>query len=155
MREKVSAPITSARLNAPDRSSPSAVASAKTKPEHTAWRSKAAPWVMPSSACTETALAGKVLSGVEVASTIRSIDCASTWACASAARAACGRQLRGDFAGRGDVAFVDAGALHDPLVGGVDLAREIGVGQDSARQITAAAENDRAANRHEAAPPSA
>src|SRR6267378_2529575 len=27
-------------------------------PEHTAWRSNAAPWVMPSPACTDTALAG-------------------------------------------------------------------------------------------------
>ena len=44
---------------------------------------------MPSPACTATALAGKVLSGVEVASTIRSIDWASTPAAASAARAAC------------------------------------------------------------------
>jgi hypothetical protein len=43
---------------------------------------------MPRSACTSTAVAGKVLSGVEVASTIKSIDCASTPAAASAARAA-------------------------------------------------------------------
>ncbi len=43
---------------------------------------------MPSAACTVTALAGKVWSGVEVASTIRSIDWASISAAASAARAA-------------------------------------------------------------------
>jgi hypothetical protein len=43
---------------------------------------------MPRPAWTETAAAGKVLSGVEVASTIRSIDCASTPAAVSASRAA-------------------------------------------------------------------
>ena len=64
-----------------------------------------------------------------------------------------GRHLRGQFAGRGDAALVNAGALHDPLVGGVDLAREIGIGKNLVRQITAAAENNRAANRHKAAPP--
>ena len=66
-----------------------------------------------------------------------------------------GRHLRGGFAGRGDVALVNAGALHDPLVGCVDLAREIGVGKNSAWQITPAAEHDGAANRHKAAPPNA
>ena len=54
--------------------------------------------------------------------------------------------LRGQFAGRGNAALVDAGALHDPFVGRVDLAREIVVGEDLARQIAAAAENDRTAN---------
>jgi hypothetical protein len=44
---------------------------------------------MPRPACTVTAVAGKVWSGVEVASTIRSIELASTRALASAARAAC------------------------------------------------------------------
>src|SRR6476661_2566790 len=43
---------------------------------------------MPSPFCTATAVAGKVLSGVEVASTIRSIAWASSPACSSAARAA-------------------------------------------------------------------
>ena len=137
------------------RSKLSAVASAKTKPEHTACRSKAAPWVMPSSACTATAVAGKVLSGVEVASTIRSIACASMPACASAARAAWIAMCEVNSPARGDVALVDAGALHDPFVGGVDLARQFGVGQDLARQIAAAAEHDRTAYSHEAAPPSA
>ena len=61
---------------------------AKTKPEHTACMSNAAPWVMPRPAWTATAVAGKVWSGVEVASTMRSIDCASTCPAASAARAA-------------------------------------------------------------------
>ncbi len=88
MRENVSDPITNARLNERVRSMLSAVESPKTKPEHTACRSNAAPCVMPSAACTVTALAGKVWSGVDVASTIRSIDDASTLAAASAAFAA-------------------------------------------------------------------
>ena len=47
MREKVSAPITSARLCEPEARNLSAVATAKTKPAHTACRSKATPPVMP------------------------------------------------------------------------------------------------------------
>src|SRR6266481_972010 len=43
---------------------------------------------MPSPCWTATAVAGNVLSGVEVASTIRSIACASSPAFSSAARAA-------------------------------------------------------------------
>ena len=65
------------------------------------------------------------------------------------------RHLRGQFTWRRDAALVDAGALHDPFVGRVDLAGQIGIGQDLARQVAAAAEDNRAANRHEAAPPSA
>ena len=65
------------------------------------------------------------------------------------------RHVRGPFAGRGDVALVDAGALHDPVVRRVDLARQIAVGEDLRRQIAAAAEDDRSLCRHEAAPPTA
>ena len=122
IRENVSAPITSARLKAPLRRKLSAVASAKMKPEHTACRSKAAPWLMPSPFCTATAVAGKVLSGVEVPSTIRSIDCASIPASANAARAALMAEMRGELTVGGDVALPDAGALHDPFVGSVNRA---------------------------------
>ena len=100
----------------------SAVASAKTKPEHTACRSKAAPWLMPSPFWTATAVAGKVLSGVEVASTIRSIDCASMPASVERGARGIDRQMRGELALGGDVALPDAGALHDPLVGRIDPA---------------------------------
>ena len=99
--------------------------------------------VMPSSACTATALAGKVLSGVEVASTMRSIAWARDAHAPSAARAACAAICEVNFARRGDAALVDAGALHDPFVRRVDLAGEIGIGEDLARQIAAAAEDDR------------
>ena len=60
MREKVSAPITSALLCEPERRNLSAVAVAKTNPLHTACRSKATPWVMPRLAWTWVAVDGKV-----------------------------------------------------------------------------------------------
>ena len=63
----------------------SATWSAQTKPAHTAWTSKAMPPVMPSLACTLVAVAGKVLSGVDVASTSRSSAAASMPADSSAA----------------------------------------------------------------------
>ena len=46
-REKVSAPITSARLWEPEMRNLSAVATAKTNPEQTACKSKPTPCVMP------------------------------------------------------------------------------------------------------------
>src|SRR5271169_1842534 len=63
------------------------------------------------------------------------------------------RHLRSEFARRGDTALVDAGALNDPIVRCIDLAREIFVGEDLARQIAAAAKDNRAQDCHEAAPP--
>ncbi len=60
MRENVSAPITSALLCEPEVRNLSAVATAKTNPEHTACKSKATPPVMPSSAWIMVAAAGKV-----------------------------------------------------------------------------------------------
>ena len=151
MRENVSAPITSARLKVPARSSASAVASAKTKPEHTACTSNAAPCVMPSPACTDTALAGNVLSGVAVASTIRSIDGASMRGVKRGARRVDGELGRG-LARRRDVALADAGALDDPLVGGVDHLGQLGIGEDVLGQIAADAEHDRTGDAHDAAP---
>ena len=53
------------------------------------------------------------------------------------------RQMRGELAVGGDMALLDAGALHDPLVGGVDPRRQFGIGQDLLRQIGAAAEHNR------------
>jgi hypothetical protein len=58
------------------------------KPEHTACTSKAAPCVMPSWACSLVAVAGKVLSGVAVASTMRSSSAPVIPALASACSAA-------------------------------------------------------------------
>ena len=108
---------------------------------------------MPSVACTVTAVAGKVLSGVEVASTIRSIVGASTCASASAARAAA--------IARSEVSSPSAAmwrsrmpvrcTIHSSEVS-TDL-RQIVVGQDAGRQIAAAAEHDRTDHGHDAAPP--
>ena len=107
---------------------------------------------MPSAAWTATAVAGKVLSGVEVASTIRSIDCASMPALASAALRRLDRQMRGELALGGDVALPDAGALHDPLVRRVDLrAASSALVRTRSRQIGAAAEHDRTYCSHETA----
>ncbi len=106
---------------------------------------------MPSPFWTATAVAGKVLSGVEVASTIRSIDCASTPALASAARAALIARCEVNSPSAAMWRSLDAGALDDPLVGGVDLGRQFGIGQDPLRQIRAAAEHDRTYRSHETA----
>jgi hypothetical protein len=84
------------------------------------------------------------LSGVEVASTIRSIDCASIPALAIAARAAW-------IALGGDMALPDTGALHDPLVRGIYPRRQFGIGQNPLRQVGAATEHDRAYRSHETA----
>ena len=61
------------------------------------------------------------------------------------------RQMRGELAFGGDVALPDAGALHDPLVGGIHPRRQFGIGQDLPRQIGAAAEHDRTYCSHETA----
>src|SRR5262245_13592456 len=108
---------------------------------------------MPSPAWIETALAGNVLSGVAVPSRMRSIACASMPAWASAACAAL--RPMSDVTRRRNASLVDAGALHDPLVAGVDLTGEFVIGEDALRKVAAAAEHDRAGNRHEAAPPMA
>ena len=62
-------------------------------------------------------------------------------------------QVRGQFAGRGDAALVDAGALHDPLVGRVDGLRQLGIGENAARQIAAAAKDNGTDHAHERLPP--
>src|SRR6516164_2362215 len=64
------------------------------------------------------------------------------------------RHMRGIFARRRNSAFVDTGALNDPVIGGVDLAGEFLVGEDLIGQIAAAAKHHRAKHGHEAAPPS-
>ena len=61
------------------------------------------------------------------------------------------RQMRGELALCGDVALPDAGALHDPLVRGIDPGSQFGIGQDLPRQIGAAAEHDRTFRSHETA----
>jgi hypothetical protein len=63
------------------------------------------------------------------------------------------RKMRGQLALGRDMARTDAGALHDPVVGGLDHPREVVIRQDTARQIAAAAEDDGACHCHEIASP--
>ena len=98
---------------------------------------------MPSAACTRVAVAGNVSSGVAVASTIRSRSPAFSAGMVERALRGLGREVRGELAVGCDVALADAGALLDPLVGGIHLLGQIGVGDDPLRQIGAASLNDR------------
>ena len=79
---------------------------------------------MPSLSCTVTAVAGKVLSGVAVASTIRSMSATVEAGVGERPPRRRGAEVGGQFAVRGDVALLDAGALDDPFVGGVDHLRQ-------------------------------
>ena len=88
MREKVSAPITMIRRETPVWISALAWVSAKMKPAQTACTSKAKPPRMPMALCTLTAVAGKVWSGVAVATISVSMSAPLSPASASAARAA-------------------------------------------------------------------
>jgi len=60
------------------------------------------------------------------------------------------REIRGHLAVGGDVARLDAGARHDPLVGGVDAPLELAVRHDALGQVAAGADNSRV--EHEACP---
>jgi hypothetical protein len=78
------------------------------------------------------AVEGNTMSGVEVATMMRSISLAVTPAASSAGR----------LIDVGEVAGANACALHDPLVVGFDalfgqLGREIGVGEAIGRQVAA------------------
>ena len=119
----------------------SATASAKTKPEQTAWTSKATPRVMPSLACTCVAVAGKVSSGVVVPTTIRSTSGRRDTGCRERAVGGANREIGGQLAVGGDVTLTNAGARDDPLVRGLDLLGQVGVGDDPLRKIRTAAED--------------
>ena len=89
MREKISAPTTSAQRAPPVRIMASATVSASIKPLHTACTSKAAPPGAPNLLCKMQAVEGKTISGVEVATMIRSTSLALRPAAPSALRQAC------------------------------------------------------------------
>src|SRR6516165_9876420 len=65
------------------------------------------------------------------------------------------RHVRSGFSLCRDAPLANAGALHDPLVGRVHHPRQLGIAEDSARQITATAEHHGPQHGHEAAPPMA
>ena len=94
--------------------------------------SKAKPWRMPSRCWISTAVAGKVWFGVDVASTMRSMSAGRQ---AGIVERGARRRLAergGGLVVAGDMALADAGALRDPLVGGLDDALEVGVLHDAA-----------------------
>jgi hypothetical protein len=66
-----------------------AIDTAYTNPEHTACTSNAAPPLAPSACCTMHAVEGNTMSGVEVATTIKSTSAAATPALCKARCAAC------------------------------------------------------------------
>ena len=74
MREKTSAPTTSALLAAPVLIMASATLIAYTKPLQTAWISNAGQPAIPSLFCKMQALDGNTMSGVDVATMMRSIS---------------------------------------------------------------------------------
>jgi hypothetical protein len=65
------------------------------------------------------------------------------------------RHIRGQFPGSRDAPLMDAGALNDPLVGGIYFFRQVRVGENLVRQIAATAKHNRTACGHEAAPATA
>ena len=62
------------------------------------------------------------------------------------------REVGGELAGGRDMAFADAGALHNPFVGGLHRTRQLVVAENSRGKIAAAAEHHRTQYGHEAAP---
>src|SRR5262249_18736383 len=59
------------------------------------------------------------------------------------------RKVRCELAWRRNPTLANSGALGDPLVGSVNLARQLVVGQNAAGQVTPAAKDDRPDNCHE------
>ena len=108
--------------------------------------------MMPRAACTDTAVAGKVWSGVEVARTIRSIEFASTMRIGERRPRGMQREIGRELASGRDMAFANAGALHNPFVGGLNRTRKFIIADDARGQIASAAEHDRTQRRHELAP---
>ena len=77
------------------------------------------------------------MSGVMVATMIRSIWSAVTPAIFIARNGGLGRQVGGEFILGRDAPFLDAGARGDPFIRGLDHFFEVGVGQDFFRHIRA------------------
>ena len=107
-------------------------------PEQAASRSNAAARVRADlAAAPGRRWTGNGMSGVMVATMIRSIWSAVTPAFSMARRAALAARSEVNSSGGGDAALLDAGAGGDPLVGGVDHFLQVGVGQDRVGHIGA------------------
>ena len=75
------------------------------------------------------------MSGVTVPTTIKPMSSGVSPAFAIALQRRLLAEIRGRDARIDDVALADAGALQNPLVGGVDHLLEIGVGQHARRHV--------------------
>ena len=118
------------------------------KPEHTACTSKAAPLVMPRPAWILTAVAGNVRSGVAVAQMMRSMSMGSMPERTSAWREAAMPRSEVSSPSSAMWRSLDAGALPDPFVGGVDDAGQVVVGHDALGQVGTHAADDRSNDCH-------
>ncbi len=98
--------------------------------------------VRPRAAPTKQAVDGKTISGVMVAQMIRSISLRFEAGGGDGLAGGGGGEGSGGFAFGGDAALVDAGALGDPFVVGVDHLRQIVVGQPFFRQLAAVTGED-------------
>ena len=81
------------------------------------------------------------MSGVAVATRMRSISSRCDSGLLDRGEGGFRRHVAGVFIFRGDAAFFDAGARRDPLVVGVDHLREVGVGQNFFRHVAAGADD--------------
>ena len=141
----MSPPTTSALFARPEATEACACASAYMKPVQPAERSKAAASSAPIASATSAAVAGKIMSGVTVATVTRSISFGSMPASASGGRRRRQREIRHRLVLRRDPPLADAGAGADPLVGGVDEGREVVVRQHLLGHVAAEArDRDRA-----------
>ena len=87
------------------------------------------------------------MSGVVVPTTMKSMSSGVSPAVSIALQRRLAREIRRRDAGIDDVALADAGALHDPLVAGVDHLLEVGVGQHARRHVGREAGDARAERR--------
>ena len=139
MRESVSAPMTRARFDSPQRTYLSAIESAYMKPAQAVSTLKAGTPRQPSRCCSSTPQLGNTRSGVVVPKAMKSTSPgARPGGLERAARGVLG-QVDGGLAVGGHVAALDAGAAADPLVGRVDDLLEVEVGDDLLRQVRAGA----------------
>ena len=145
--ESESAPTTTASFASPARMNLSAIDSAYRKLQQAASTPSAGLPKFPRRACSITPALGNIRSGVQVPTTIRST---------SVARASSRFQCRarrvlshvdGGLARGRNVAALDAGALADPRIGGIQALLKVDVAEDGCRQVAAGAEDSGAHGR--------
>ncbi len=135
-RVRASAPTTSARRARPLSIVETALCSANTKLVHAAITSTAG-HDAPMACWMSAAVDGKMWSGLEVPTTIRSRSARADTRILERATCRCRSESRRGLALSGDAALPDARPRGDPLVGGVDHRLEVVVGEHLLRQIGA------------------